>query len=54
MSGAGAAAFAGASATPAATGAGWDASGDDWSAAPGQGTTAEWGAADATAKGSEW
>jgi len=55
VSGAGAAAFgAGATATPAAPGAGWDAGAEDWSAAPAaQGTTTEWGAADAT-KSSEW
>ena len=54
VSGAGAAAFAGATATPAAAGAGWDASAEDWSAAPATGgTTTEWGAADAT-KSSEW
>ena len=54
VSGAGAAAFgAGATATPAAPGAGWDAGAEEWSAAPAQGTTTEWGAADAT-KTSEW
>lgn len=53
VSGAGAAAFAGAAATPAAAGASWDADGGEWSAAPAAGTTTEWGAAEAT-KSSEW
>ncbi|TVY53724.1 40S ribosomal protein S0 [Lachnellula suecica] len=54
VSGAGAGAFAAASATTAApaAGASWDAAGgDEWAAAPG-GTTAEWGAAET--KTSEW
>ena len=44
-----------AAAAPAATGAGWDAAGEDWATAPAGG---EWGAApattDAPAKSSEW
>jgi small subunit ribosomal protein SAe len=54
VSGGNAAAFAGASTTPAAPGAGWDAGAEDWAAAPAQGTTTEWGAADAAPKASEW